>query len=185
MHFSGFFRVKTYSKVDFGHTTLFFSGQSLLLCTTVLNDIYVYCVGEAMEIPMDFNMSALNATFSFTTINLHQGFVVFLDSVCQLYRTMIHAMTMCSYCSLMLCLVKEVFPQAIVHVKIVTYTWDGGSILITLIIWHSLLVLTSHEGGQQLEHHVIGEWWALYRLYIGLQRVVLWKSNSSYCSNGR
>jgi len=39
------FSCKAYCKVDFGHTKILeaiFSGQSLLLSTTVLNDIYIY-----------------------------------------------------------------------------------------------------------------------------------------------
>ena len=68
----------------------------------------------------------------------------------------------------MIYLVKEDFQQQIVILKIVISTSDGESIQTTLIIWHFLSMLISHEGGQQLEYQLIGEWWALHVI------VVIW-----------
>ena len=56
----------------------------------------------------------------------------------------------------------EVFHQMIVILVIVTSTLDGVSTPTTLSTSRSSSVLILEEDGQQLEYHLIGEWYVLY-----------------------
>ena len=86
----------------------------------------MYChVAAANDAPV---VTSATPVFSFRTLNLDQGYAAFTDSVC---IDFIVYFVYSNYSSPVY-LVKGVSHRAVVHVKIVTSTSDGGSIPITL-----------------------------------------------------
>ena len=90
-----------------------------------------YAIGAADEVPVDTFRAP---EFSSHAINFDRGFVEFTDSVCHIFHHPFVQHTCYSNYSSPVYPVKAVTHQAVVHVKIVTFTSDGESIPTTLTI---------------------------------------------------